>query len=94
MWPGGRRTRLLVQHRGRMCPLWMDTAPVVVPHRVSTGDAVGCPMNKPARNISERRMLDKLNREREQAGVCRHCGGPVPCWSPFGDVKVGVRRKR
>lgn len=35
-------------------------------------------------------MVDQLFRERLEAGVCRHCGGPVPCWSPDGDVAVGV----
>jgi len=36
-------------------------------------------------------MLEQLYRERLEAGVCRHCGGPVPCWSPDGDIAVGVR---
>jgi len=36
-------------------------------------------------------MLEELYRERLGAGVCRHCGGPVPCWSPDGDVVVGVK---
>ena len=36
-------------------------------------------------------MLDELYRERLAAGVCRHCGGPVPCWSPEGDIAVGVK---
>ncbi|HST17768.1 MAG TPA: hypothetical protein VLK36_08880 [Gaiellaceae bacterium] len=35
-------------------------------------------------------MVDELYRMRLAAGVCRHCGGPVPCWSPEGDVRVGV----
>ncbi len=36
-------------------------------------------------------MLEELYRERLAAGVCRHCGGPVPCWSPDGDVAIGVK---
>lgn len=36
-------------------------------------------------------LLDRIAAERLAAGVCRHCGGPVPCWSPFGDRAVGVR---
>jgi hypothetical protein len=40
-----------------------------------------------------RALIDTLDRERVRKGVCRHCGGPVPCWSPYGDVAVGVRRK-
>lgn len=29
--------------------------------------------------------------QREAAGQCRHCGGPVPCFSVFGDVAPGKR---
>lgn len=36
-------------------------------------------------------MLEELYRERLAAGVCRHCGGPVPCWSPDGDAGIGVK---
>jgi hypothetical protein len=36
-------------------------------------------------------LLAELARERIAVGVCRHCGGPVPCWSEFGDQRVGVR---
>lgn len=32
-----------------------------------------------------------LDRMRVERGVCRHCGGPVPCHSEFGDQRVGVR---
>ena len=45
-----------------------------------------------ARAKAARDLLDKLNAERVAAGVCRHCGGPVPCWSPYGDIEVGVRQ--
>jgi len=38
-------------------------------------------------------QLQKVNQARVAAGVCRHCGGAVPCPSAFGDVRVGVRRK-
>lgn len=27
--------------------------------------------------------------KRVAEGTCRHCGGSVPCWSPFGDMRVG-----
>jgi hypothetical protein len=33
--------------------------------------------------------LTRLHAERVARGVCRHCGGVVPCWSDFGDVAVG-----
>jgi hypothetical protein len=36
-------------------------------------------------------LIKQLDRERVKQGVCRHCGGPVPCWSPYGDAGVGVR---
>lgn len=36
----------------------------------------------------------RLNREREAMGLCRHCGGRVPCWSEFGDVAAGVQHTR
>jgi hypothetical protein len=42
-----------------------------------------------AKRVSE--LLRQLNTEREVAGVCRHCGGSVPCFSEFGDQRVGVR---
>ena len=35
--------------------------------------------------------LATLDRKRIDAGLCRHCGGKLPCWSPFGDVRPGVR---
>lgn len=38
--------------------------------------------------------LAKINAQRVADKVCRHCGGRVPCWSPFGDVRVGVRHSR
>lgn len=34
--------------------------------------------------------LQRLNDTRVAAGVCRHCGGRVPCWSPSGDWAVGL----
>ena len=36
--------------------------------------------------------IRELEADRLARGVCRHCGGPVPCWSPFGDVEPGVGR--
>jgi len=36
--------------------------------------------------------MRRLDRARLARGVCRHCGGAVPCWSDmFGDVEVGKR---
>ncbi len=35
--------------------------------------------------------IRRLEDERSARGLCRHCGGPVPCWSAFGDAAVGVR---
>jgi len=50
---------------------------------------------KPKREAEDTaRMLADLAAARKAAGVCRHCGGPVPCWSPYGDVRVGVRHPR
>ena len=38
------------------------------------------------------RRIRALDAERKAAGLCRHCGGKVPCWSKdFGDVRPGVR---
>jgi hypothetical protein len=37
-------------------------------------------------------ILDRLSVDRAAAGVCRHCAGPIPCPSEFGDVEVGMRR--
>jgi hypothetical protein len=39
------------------------------------------------------RILDGLRQTRDDRaakGLCRHCGGPVPCYSGFGDSKPGV----
>ena len=33
----------------------------------------------------------RLRAERVAAGQCRHCGGPVPCYSEFGDQAIGKR---
>jgi hypothetical protein len=49
--------------------------------------------------LKERRELERRNREavarihaeRVARGTCRHCDGPLPCWSPFGDRAVGKR---
>jgi len=35
--------------------------------------------------------IKELDKQRVKQGVCRHCGGPVPCWSYFGDQRVGKR---
>lgn len=37
------------------------------------------------------RTFRELDADRVERGVCRHCGGDVPCWSPYGDVLVGVK---
>lgn len=36
-----------------------------------------------------RDVLKQLYAKRVREGVCRHCGGNVPCWSEFGDRAVG-----
>ena len=35
--------------------------------------------------------MAKMDAGRVAAKVCRHCGGPLPCWSPFGDASPGVK---
>lgn len=40
------------------------------------------------------RVLAALDQDRIGAGLCRHCAGPVPCWSEFGDHAPGVRHTR
>lgn len=47
---------------------------------------------KAARLRKFARVMRERERERVKAGLCRHCGGPVPCWSAFGDVAPGVRK--
>ena len=38
-------------------------------------------------------ITEATQAERQAQGQCRHCGGPVPCGSAFGDVVVvGLRR--
>src|SRR5262245_4452623 len=37
--------------------------------------------------------LRQRDRERKHRRECRHCGGPLPCWSPFGDARPGVHNK-
>lgn len=37
------------------------------------------------------RQLDVMTRDRVRRGRCSHCDGPVPCQSPFGDKRPGVR---
>lgn len=32
--------------------------------------------------------------KRQEDGRCRHCGGPCPCWSIFGDSAPGRRHNR
>ncbi len=38
--------------------------------------------------------LKRIDEDRVARGVCRHCGGPLPCWSPSGDARPGVRNPR
>ena len=35
--------------------------------------------------------LDRVHQQRVADGVCRHCGGGLPCWSFFGDATPGVQ---
>lgn len=42
-------------------------------------------------NAAVRKGIARIDAKRMKAGLCRHCGGPVPCYSPFGDVEVGRR---
>ena len=36
------------------------------------------------------KSIEEIQASRREQGLCRHCGGPIPCWSYFGDRKVGV----
>jgi hypothetical protein len=38
------------------------------------------------------RGIAALNQKRMDAGHCRHCDGPVPCPSAFGDIEIGRSR--
>ena len=42
----------------------------------------------------EANPIFRINKERVAHGLCRHCGGRVPCWSEFGDVAAGVQHTR
>jgi len=45
-----------------------------------------------AANAQAIAQIRRINASRQARGVCRHCGGAVPCWSDmFGDVEVGTR---
>ena len=44
-----------------------------------------------AENKRIREQLARIEATYMERGACRHCGGRVPCWSPSGDVAVGVR---
>lgn len=37
------------------------------------------------------RAIIELERKRAEAGHCRHCDGPLPCWSEYGDHAPGKR---
>lgn len=39
-------------------------------------------------------LIRELEARRAAAGHCRHCDGPIPCWSEFGDHAPGVRHTR
>ena len=36
----------------------------------------------------------EIDARRVEQRVCRHCGGPVPCWSSFGDRAPGKQHTR
>lgn len=48
---------------------------------------------KAARDKRLQAVLKQTAAERKARGQCRHCGGPVPCWSAFGDSAVGKRKR-
>ena len=45
-----------------------------------------------ARRRKATEAVARLDAARVERGECRHCGGPVPCSSSWGDIRVGVRR--
>jgi len=45
-----------------------------------------------ARRRKASEAVARLDAGRVARGECRHCGGPVPCSSSWGDIRVGVRR--
>jgi hypothetical protein len=44
-----------------------------------------------ARVTSEQPTPQEINAKRVADGVCRHCGGRIPCYSEYGDRAVGKR---
>jgi hypothetical protein len=47
---------------------------------------------KQLKDAKAQAAVKQIRRERMARGLCRHCGGPVPCWSAFGDESVGKKR--
>lgn len=44
-----------------------------------------------ARDMDLADKCREIDRKRVSAGLCRHCGGPIPCRSMSGDYKLGRR---
>lgn len=54
-------------------------------------------LSKEERRLASQKLIAamrKIDADRIAAGVCRHCGGSIPCWSNFGDHAIGVRHTR
>jgi hypothetical protein len=37
----------------------------------------------------QEKKAKNIEAARVKAGRCRHCGGTLPCWSPYGDESPG-----
>jgi len=64
---------------------WTDTI-------TERGKALMLPRKLSEKEKQSIAALRQLHDERYRKGQCRHCGGAIPCASPFGDVEIGVSR--
>lgn len=97
------RVEYVNECRARLVPVTTNQKPVnispnspieVVSNYERAADEIE--IEKVERELVELRnveVLDRLSVDRAAAGLCRHCGGGIPCPSEFGDVEVGVRRR-
>lgn len=78
-----------------------DMSPKPTPARRAALAAIAAVTRRGVRNPDALRLAEAVATDADAAhqvapgaagATCRHCGGPVPCSSPFGDVRPGIRR--
>jgi hypothetical protein len=86
-WPRRVRPGNAIESIDLLCGL--QHKPGLTTHTLSLVTCGLCRARLQDRGTRLEAIADATKAERQAAGQCRHCGGPVPCWSAFFDVAIG-----